>query len=109
MVVPDWALQGDAKDFARLADDPERGPKLRAAIERDLKARDGGAIIRIARFAPQPDRVGLNLVQIAEREGKGVLDVVLDIQRRGGAQAISFGMSEEDVRFVMRAGIVYKR
>ena len=31
-------------------------------------------------------------------EGTTPLDVVLDIQRHGGAQAISFGMSEPDVR-----------
>ena len=30
------------------------------------------------------------------------LEIVLDIQRNGGAQAISFGMSETDVREVMR-------
>ena len=102
MVVPDWAIQGNTDDFARLAADPQRGPVLRREIERRLEERDGGASIRIARFRPRPDWAGLDLVAIGEREGKTALEIVLEIQRNGGAQAISFGMSEDDVREVMR-------
>jgi predicted amidohydrolase YtcJ len=102
MVVPHWAAQGNAADFARIADDPVQGPKLRAAIEGELADRDGGASLRIARFSKDPSIVGLDLAEIARRRGTAVLDVVLDIQRRGGAQAISFGMGEEDVRHVMQ-------
>ena len=71
-----------------------------------LDERDGGASIRIARYAPRPDWAGLDLVAIAGREGTTPLEVVLDIQRHGGAQAISFGMSEDDVREVMRHDFV---
>ncbi|MGP0063354.1 MAG: amidohydrolase family protein [Isosphaeraceae bacterium] len=102
MVVPHWAVQGNAEDFARLAADPVRGPELRRAIQRELDERDGGASVRIARYAPHPDWAGLDLVAIAERTGTTPLEVVLDIHRHGGAQAISFGMCEPDVREVMR-------
>ncbi len=101
MVVPHWARQGSAADFARIADDPVQGRRLRAEIERGLAERDGGGAIRIARYGPKPDRVGRDLVTIARREGSTPLDVVLDIERHGGAQAISFSMSEKDVRHVM--------
>ncbi len=40
------------------------------------------------------------------RAGTTPLEVVLDIQRHGGAQAISFGMCEDDVREVMRHAFV---
>jgi len=102
MIVPHWAIHGNADDFARLAADPQRGPVLRREIERALEERDGGVSIRIARFRPRPDWAGLDLVAIGEREGKTPLEIVLEIQRNGGAQAISFGMSEPDVREVMR-------
>ena len=36
MVVPHWAIQGSAADFARLAADPDRGRALRREIERGL-------------------------------------------------------------------------
>ena len=102
MVVPDWALQGTTADFVRIAADRDRGTELRAGIEQQLLERDGGASIRIARYPPRPDWAGLDLATIASREGTTPLEIVLEIQRKGGAQAISFGMSEDDVREVMR-------
>ena len=101
MVVPHWARQGTAADFARIADDPDQGPKLRREIQQDLDDRDGGGSVRIARYAPKPTRVGKDLNRIAREEGLTPIDVVIDIERHGGAQAISFGMSEADVRSVM--------
>ena len=102
MVVPHWAAQGNAADFARIADDHVQGAKLRAAIEEELADRDGGSSIRIARYGKDPSIVGLNLAEIARRRGTTPLEVILDIQRHGGAQAISFGMGEDDVRQVMQ-------
>jgi predicted amidohydrolase YtcJ len=102
MVVPHWALQGNAQDFAEIAADPEEGARLRREIQADLDTRDQGATIRIARYEPKPSRVGRNLVEIARAEGTTPLDVVIDIQKHGGAQAISFGMNEDEVREVMR-------
>lgn len=106
MVVPHWALQGTEADFARISDDPERGPRLRAAIQADLDGRDDGASIRIARYARKPSRVGRDLVTIARQENTTPVEIVIDVQRHGGAQAISFGMSEADVRDVMRHDFV---
>ncbi len=102
MVVPHWAIQGTAEDFARIADDPEQGARLRRETQEALDKRDGGASLRIARHAPRTSRVGRDLVAIAKDEGTTPLEVVIDIQRHGGAQVISFGMSEDDVRDVMR-------
>lgn len=106
MVIPAWALQGGTEGFAKIADDPVKGPKLRREIQPMLDERDGGTKIRIARYSPRPARVGLDLVAIAAAEGTTPLDVVIDIQRNGGAQAISFGMNEDDVRDVMRHDFV---
>jgi predicted amidohydrolase YtcJ len=50
--------------------------------------------------------VGRDLAAIARAEGTTPLEVVLDIQRHGGAQAINFGMSEPDVRAIMRCDFV---
>jgi predicted amidohydrolase YtcJ len=101
MVVPHWARQGNAADFARIADDPVQGVRLRQAIQEELDRRDGGASVRIARYAAMPARVGRDLRTIARTEGVPAVELVIDIERHGGAQAISFGMSEDDVRYVM--------
>ncbi|MFO0957533.1 MAG: amidohydrolase family protein [Isosphaeraceae bacterium] len=101
MIVPDWARRGTAQDFSRFLEDPAQREKLRGEIEKALDARNGGASVRIARYRPKPSRIGKDLAAIAKEEGISVLDVVLDIESNGGAQAISFGMDEADVRFVM--------
>jgi predicted amidohydrolase YtcJ len=106
MIVPHWAIQGTAADFVRIAADPVKGTVLRREIGQALDARDGGSSIRIAHYAPRRDWAGLDLASIASRERKDVVDIVLEIQSRGGAQAISFGMDEADVREVMRHDFV---
>jgi predicted amidohydrolase YtcJ len=106
MVVPHWAIRGTGADFARLADDQKRGAQLRREIQAALDARDGGGSIRIARYTPHPDWAGLDLVTIAGRARTTPLEIVLEIEREGGAQAISFGMDETDVREVMRHDFV---
>jgi len=106
MVVPHWAMQGGVQGFARIENDPVKAAQLRREIEAELKDRDGGGSVRIARYPHRPDRVGHDLVTIARNEGTTPLEIVLDIQRHGGAQAISFGMSEDDVRQVMRHDFV---
>src|SRR5207302_1277859 len=42
----------------------------------------------------------------AVSQKKSVLGIVLDIERRGGAQIINFSMSPEDVRLIMRQPFV---
>lgn len=101
MVLPDWAIRGGTKEFVRIADDPELGKKLRDETQKELDERQDGASIRIARYAPKASRVGRSLTEIAREEGITPLEVVLDVQRNGGAQAVSFGMSEPDVREIM--------
>jgi predicted amidohydrolase YtcJ len=106
MVIPHWAIQGTADDFAKIAADAARGPALRREIQQALDGRDGGSSVRIARYSPRPDWAGLDLVAIANREKTSPLEVVLEIQRHGGAQSISFGMCEPDVREVMHSDFV---
>ncbi len=101
MAIPDWAVRDGTEAFKKTVADPQKGPKLREAITRGLAIRDGGASIRIARYGTKPSRVGKDLAAIAREEGISATDVVIDIQSHGGAQAISFGMTEDDVRFAM--------
>jgi predicted amidohydrolase YtcJ len=106
MVIPAWAQQEGTEGFIRMADDPVQGPKLRREIQEALDKRDNGATVRIVRYPQRPDRVGKDLAAIAAHEQTTPLDVVIDIQKHGGAPAISFGMSEDDVRAVMRHDFV---
>jgi N-acyl-D-amino-acid deacylase len=75
-------------------------------VERGLERRQGGKSIRIARYVPKPAWQGKDLAAVAALEKKPAADIVLEIERNGGAQIVNFGMSEEDVRLIMRQPFV---
>jgi N-acyl-D-aspartate/D-glutamate deacylase len=102
MVVPTQYREGSTADFRDRLADPELGPKIRAAIRRNLDDRDGGKSLRVCSCRSHPAYAGKDLAAIAEQEHKSPVDVVVEVERGGGAQMVSFGMSEEDVRIFMR-------
>lgn len=101
-LVPAKYREGTNKEFVARLDDPDVGPKLKADVEKALEGRDGGQRIQIARCAHNPKWQGKTVTQIAEAEKKEPIDVVLEIERNGGAQVVNFAMSEDDVRIYMK-------
>lgn len=102
MVIPAQFREGSAADFQKRLADPEQGPKIRAAIESALDGRQGGQSLKIAQYRNNAGWQGKDLVTIADAARKSVLDIVLEIERHGGASVVSFGMNEEDVRLFMK-------
>lgn len=101
-LIPPQFREGTAQDFLERLDDVEQGPRIRKAVEQRLEGRDGGKAIRIASYAKNPSWHGKDLQAIAAAEKKDPVDLVLEIERNGGAQIVNFGMSEEDVRLIMK-------
>jgi N-acyl-D-aspartate/D-glutamate deacylase len=101
-VIPTRYREGSGADFQARLKDPELGPKIRKAIEASLEAKDGGKAVRIASYATKRAWQGKDLAAIAKAEGKAPLDIVLEIEHNGGAGIVNFGMSEEDVRLIMK-------
>ncbi len=101
-ILPTWALAGGRKALIKRLDDPKLSARIETAIARNLEKRDGGASIRIARYAPRQDWVGKNLAQIAESEQKTPTAIGVEIARKGGAAIVNFSMDEADVRHVMQ-------
>lgn len=101
-VVPTRFRDGTEKEYLARLDDPERGPQIRKAIEAAMKSKQGGKEIQIARYRPNPKWQGKNIAQIAEEEKKDPTDIAMEIERKGGAQIVNFGMSEDDVRIYMK-------
>jgi N-acyl-D-aspartate/D-glutamate deacylase len=105
-LIPPIFREGGPKDFLARLDDTEQGPRIRDAIETRLVSHDGGKSIRIASYPRKPDWQGKDLAAIAALEKKTPLEIVLDIERNGGAQIVNFGMNEEDVRLIMKQPFV---
>jgi N-acyl-D-amino-acid deacylase len=101
-LVPAKYREGTNKEFVARLDDPETGPKIKADVAKALDGRDGGKRIQIARCEHNPKWQGKTITAIAEAEKKEPVDIVLEIERNGGAQVVNFAMSEEDVRLYMK-------
>ncbi|MFO0966642.1 MAG: D-aminoacylase [Gemmataceae bacterium] len=102
MVIPAKYREGTNADFFKRLDDPKLGPKMRAAIAATIEGRAGAKTLKIASYAPRRDWQGKDLETIATAEKKDLVDVVLEIQKKGGAGVVSFGMNEEEVRLFMK-------
>jgi N-acyl-D-amino-acid deacylase len=101
-LVPSKYREGTQKDFVARLDDARIGPQMKKDIEKALNGRDGGKRIQIAGYSKKPAWQGKRITDIAEMEKKEPIDIVLEIERNGGAGVVNFGMSEEDVRVYMR-------
>ncbi|MCS7021580.1 MAG: amidohydrolase family protein [Gemmataceae bacterium] len=101
-LVPARYREGTAKEFLARLDDPRIGPQLRADIARELGGWEGARRLQIAHYAARPQWNGQTIAAIAEAEKKEPIEIVLEIERNGGAQIVNFGMNEEDVRLYMR-------
>jgi N-acyl-D-aspartate/D-glutamate deacylase len=101
-LIPAKYREGTRKDLVARLDDLEIGPKIRKAIEQLLDGREDGASLRIATYGKKPQWQGKSLTAIADMEKKTILDIVLEIERNGGAQIVSFSMKEEEVLLFMK-------
>jgi N-acyl-D-aspartate/D-glutamate deacylase len=106
MVVPTRFTEGSQKEYVKRLDDPELGPRIRAAVAETVKGMQNGKDLRIARYATKPAWNGRDIASIAAEEKQEPADVVLEIERHGGAGMIHFGMNEEDVRLIMKQPFV---
>jgi N-acyl-D-amino-acid deacylase len=105
-LIPPVFREGSAKDFVARLDDPEQGPRIRKAVQSRIDDLQAGEHIRIARYLANPTWQGKTLEALAQRDHKSVRDVVLEIERHGGAQIVNFSMSPEDVRLIMKQPFV---
>jgi len=102
ILVPSKYREGTQNDFVARMDDPKTGPQMKQDIAKALEGKDGAKRIQIARYATKTAWQGKNIAAIAEAEGKEPIDVVMEIERNGGAGVVNFAMSEEDVRVYMK-------
>jgi N-acyl-D-aspartate/D-glutamate deacylase len=101
-LVPARYREGTEAEYVARLDDPQTGPKIKADVTKALAERDNGKLVQLARYSRQPAWQGKRISDVAAAEGKEPIDIVLEIERNGGASVVNFGMSEEDVRVYMK-------
>lgn len=102
--MPDSALEGKREDYIARIDDPETKARIIASM-REILARSGRtdySYAVVARFPADPSLNGLTIPQAAKKvRGADTLEdqmeLLLDIERRGGGSGVFHSMNEEDL------------
>jgi N-acyl-D-amino-acid deacylase len=108
-VIPEHALEGGRREFSRRIADPVQKAKIIAEMKSNL-ARRGRKDYSYAVIASCRHDRSLNGLSIAEaakaRRGSNSLDdqieMILEIEKEGGASGVFHGMSEDDLKVFMR-------
>jgi N-acyl-D-amino-acid deacylase len=107
---PSWALEGGQEEFVKRLGDPERlGQIKQTLIKRRLsssKGIDKLKTINIASCKALPQYEGKNLAEILMTLGKEAIpengaELIIEIQKAGGASGVFFQMDEKDVEKIM--------
>ncbi|MBL8524526.1 MAG: amidohydrolase family protein, partial [Betaproteobacteria bacterium] len=109
VMLPDWAVEGGLPAIRKLLADPAQRKKIAAEIlenARNNKRPDFSYAV-VARHAADTSLNGKNLAVINREKGRpptmeNEIETLLDLQVAGGAQMVFHGMSEDDVRYIMR-------
>lgn len=107
--IPDSALEGQREDFIQRLADPEQKAKIVAGMA-EIRARQGRkdyAYAVIAKCNAEPKLNGKSVPEAAKmlRGNDSVedqIELIFDIESRGGASAIFHGMNEEDLQVFMK-------
>lgn len=107
--IPDSALEGTRDDYkARLADPAKKAEIIKKMAEIQARSgRSGYSYAVIARFSADPSLNGKTVPEAA-RQVRGSdsledqVELILDIEARGGASAVYHGMNEEDLTTFLR-------
>jgi N-acyl-D-amino-acid deacylase len=98
-LLPDWARDGGRAALAKRLGDPEQFAKIRSDVVKSLAKSNK---ILIASYKHRHDWAGKSIEQIATAEKREMADIVMEIEKHGGASIVNFSMNEEDVQLAMR-------
>lgn len=107
---PLWSRDGGNDALAQRLDDPEQAARIRAALIYELtevRGRSDPANVQLASCSFDPTLNGLNLAEVLQRQGveistENAAELIIELQRAGGCQAIYHAMHPEDVVNILR-------
>lgn len=97
-LLPGWCREGGRPKLKERLDDPTTAVRIRSEVAKTLES---SSRIQIASCSYNRSWIGRSLAEIADERKLEIVDLVLEIERNGGAAVINFGMSEEDMTLAM--------
>ncbi|MDH5433671.1 MAG: D-aminoacylase [Gammaproteobacteria bacterium] len=110
IIFPSWSLAGGNDALVERLSDPDTREKIKQGIIHNIKTDRGGgdpARIQVANYPPQPEYNGKTFKDILVERGveltiDNTAELAIEIQSKGGGQAIYHAMEESDVRYIMQ-------
>ncbi len=108
---PSWAFEGGTQQFLKRLEHEELYKKMKEHIIQrrftSTKGIDKTTTIYIAYYKKNPEYQGKNLHEILTLQGKEpnvdqAAELIIEIQKNGGAQGVFFQMDEKDVESLMK-------
>ena len=97
-LLPKWAREGGRTKLKERLEDPETAARIKADVERTLES---ASRIQLVSCSYNRSWIGRSIQEVAEERKQPLAELVLEIERNGGASVVNFGMSEDDVRSAM--------
>lgn len=109
LMFPPWALEGTSQDFAERVGDPDTRARLVAEMIEIFPRQTGSdaASVQFREVDGRPDLTGRTLADYLEQTGRSAdldaaVDALIELQLNGRFIGIFHGMSEGDIRRLMR-------
>jgi len=110
-LFPQWSLAGGQKAFLERLSAPEQRTKITAEIIHRIRVDRGGGDpknVVMANCSFDPTLAGKSLAEITAARGRAVTmenaaETAIEIQQKGGCQAVFHAISEEDVERILRS------
>lgn len=97
-LLPAWCREGGRDELKKRLNDAETASRIRAEVSKTLET---SSRIQLASCSLNRSWIGKSIEEIAAAEKREIVDVVLEIERNGGASVINFGMHEDDLQLAM--------
>jgi N-acyl-D-amino-acid deacylase len=108
-LIPDDAFDGGRETFLAMMADPVKKADLVARMKKNImtRGRQDYAYAVVASFRHDSSINGMNILEAAQKlKGSDSLDaqieVILDLEKNGGAQGVFHGMNEADLQKFLR-------
>ena len=88
--------------ISRIEKGDEKSQRIKDAILKKLEITDNGHRIQIGWYSKQPEWAGRRLDEIASELNLDTFELVMQIERSGGASVVNHSINESDVRYVMQ-------
>lgn len=101
--IPPWARAGGSTKMLQRLEPGDDRVRIEASVKKKLKSTDQGQRIQIARYRPNPEWAGRRLKEIADDNGLPPMEMIFQMLKAdSGTKVVHYGISEEDVRYVMQ-------